>query len=579
MAVSSARPKGIRLRTSFVSEAEFVAAFHELADEGSIFVPTDKLYTASTNCYFSIELADETPLLRGLGTVIESWSSPLNPFEQPGIHVHITQLTAQSEPVFERLLAARPAELHKSGPRTRKAPMTQQQWGSVIAPPTTQMDSVPSDDADLPPRNSDAESTVNARPITRELRSPSIPPLNKAVRTKAPSAAPVAELDEKTTETQRYEAHMRLPALGTASGNTAPARAAPAVSPPPPLANSGFTTSSTTLAAPPPNVPAEEAPTAVSAQRSVVEATAASVDAATVEDDGLYALPSAWWKLAWWRDGSWRKSWWATRWRNAQWRNGGWRNQWWANRRTGGVLAAGIVVGVLFTVLLRPSHSTNVAAVAANVPAQHPAPVCAPAPAATQNNVEVATATVLPAKGAKAAPKAAAAPVKVASASPAAKSAPPASTPKSAAPAPAKSVVAAPAPKSTTPAMKSGTAAPPPTKSAPAVASTTPSKSATTPPTKSAAAASPPTKSAAAAPPKSAPAIASTAAKSTSPIASSAKPTTPTAKPAAPPAKPTTAAAAKPTPGTGATSIAATGPTTKSSNSKAAKQPLIRPDI
>jgi len=55
---------------------------------------------------FSIDLAHGVPALRGLGAVVEAWPTPGNRFGRPGLLLAIKKLTADSEAVFERLLAA-----------------------------------------------------------------------------------------------------------------------------------------------------------------------------------------------------------------------------------------------------------------------------------------------------------------------------------------------------------------------------------------------------------------------------------------------------------------------------------------
>ena len=55
---------------------------------------------------FSIDLASGAPALRGLGIVIETWSTPGNRFGRPGLLLGMRKLTADSEGVFARLLAA-----------------------------------------------------------------------------------------------------------------------------------------------------------------------------------------------------------------------------------------------------------------------------------------------------------------------------------------------------------------------------------------------------------------------------------------------------------------------------------------
>jgi hypothetical protein len=154
---ASARPRGIRVRTDLGSEADFVAAFHELCDETTIFAPTEKMKPVGAACAFSLELADGTPMVRGLGTIRNAWPMTDSPFGRPGIHIEIDQLTTSTEPIFNRLLEARTASLAK--PRTRPAPSTHQLWGAPAGPPTEEMD-VPAE----------PEEPVLHKRVTREIR-------------------------------------------------------------------------------------------------------------------------------------------------------------------------------------------------------------------------------------------------------------------------------------------------------------------------------------------------------------------------------------------------------------------------
>jgi hypothetical protein len=157
---ASPRPRGIRVRTEFTTEAEFISAFHDLCEDTMIFAPTEKMKPVGADCAFSLELADGTPMVRGLGVIRNVWATMDSPFARPGIHIEIDQLTNTSEPIYNRLLAAREAAAHK--PRTRPAPNTHQLWGKSSGPPTEEMDAAPEPE----------EPEVEALPqrITREIR-------------------------------------------------------------------------------------------------------------------------------------------------------------------------------------------------------------------------------------------------------------------------------------------------------------------------------------------------------------------------------------------------------------------------
>jgi len=161
---TATKPRGIRVRTAHTSEAEFIAAFIELCDEGTIFAPTEKMKPIGVDCAFSLELVDGTAMVRGLGVIRNAWPTEDSPFGRPGIHIKIDQLTTGTEPIFGKLLEARTATAHK--PRSRPAPSTHQLWGPPAGPPTEEMNVVEVE-----------EPEVQELPhkITKELKSPTPP--------------------------------------------------------------------------------------------------------------------------------------------------------------------------------------------------------------------------------------------------------------------------------------------------------------------------------------------------------------------------------------------------------------------
>ena len=88
---------------------QFVAAFHRFCDAQTVFISTLNPRSVGLETAFSIDLADHTPALRGVGVVLQSWGTPQNPYGRPGLQLGIRRLTADSEPVFDRLLFAREA--------------------------------------------------------------------------------------------------------------------------------------------------------------------------------------------------------------------------------------------------------------------------------------------------------------------------------------------------------------------------------------------------------------------------------------------------------------------------------------
>lgn len=160
----AAKPRGIRVRTTHRTEAEFITAFIDLCDDGSVFAPTEKMKPIGVDCAFSLELADGTAMVRGLGVIRNAWPTDDSPFGRPGIHITIDQLTTGTEPIFAKLLEARKATAHK--PRARPAPSTHQLWGPPSGPPTEEMNVVEVE-----------EPEVQELPhkITKELKSPTPP--------------------------------------------------------------------------------------------------------------------------------------------------------------------------------------------------------------------------------------------------------------------------------------------------------------------------------------------------------------------------------------------------------------------
>src|SRR3954467_8793169 len=123
MVGTSTRPRGIRVRFAQTSEEEFLHAFCFYCEKSAVFAPTDKMIPAGSDCAFSLELPDGTPMLRGLGTVIESYENDLNRFSRRGVYIGFSQLTTTSEVIHARLLAARSAaDTHGRTSDTRVPP-------------------------------------------------------------------------------------------------------------------------------------------------------------------------------------------------------------------------------------------------------------------------------------------------------------------------------------------------------------------------------------------------------------------------------------------------------------------------
>ena len=182
------RPKGLRVRTACATVDEFVAMYRDDCDEASVFTATEKMIPADAPCAFSIELADGEPMLRGLGIAIASWPTTDGPFGRAGVHISIDQLTSGTQPIFQRLLDARSPHAR----RRRPAPVTQQRFPIEVT------------ETDLMPEEESLIRDVR-RTITREMQAAS-----------PDSGAPVAEIDERTSQTTRFDGPLRAPALPAA---------------------------------------------------------------------------------------------------------------------------------------------------------------------------------------------------------------------------------------------------------------------------------------------------------------------------------------------------------------------------
>jgi hypothetical protein len=102
----------MRIVTRFATVDEFVSAFRVFCAEGTCFIPSAEAKRIGIETGFSIRLADGTPMLRGLCVVLDSWTTAENPYERPGVRLGIRSLTAESKPIFQRLLLAAGLDEH-----------------------------------------------------------------------------------------------------------------------------------------------------------------------------------------------------------------------------------------------------------------------------------------------------------------------------------------------------------------------------------------------------------------------------------------------------------------------------------
>jgi hypothetical protein len=189
--------KGMRIATRCTSVDQFVDMFHRFVDEDSFFVSTVNTRPAGLETSFSVQLADGTPVLSGLCTVLQSWTTTTSPFKTPGVRLGIKRLTASSMSVFERLLVTRsrpalPLQRSEAGlARGRAAPSSAPSSGrsGALPPPA-------------PSASSGSRATQGAE-VTSELDAPlfsdtaattAVSPALRALVAEQPARAPGSDV-------------------------------------------------------------------------------------------------------------------------------------------------------------------------------------------------------------------------------------------------------------------------------------------------------------------------------------------------------------------------------------------------
>ncbi|HSK02261.1 MAG TPA: hypothetical protein VK932_13510, partial [Kofleriaceae bacterium] len=114
---SAPKTKALCVATRCANVDEFIESFYKFCDQTSFFIATLSTRPVGLETAFSIQLADSTPVLRGLCTVVDAWTTPANPYNRPGIRLGIKRLTADSVDVFTRLVKA-----SREQPRAAAAP-------------------------------------------------------------------------------------------------------------------------------------------------------------------------------------------------------------------------------------------------------------------------------------------------------------------------------------------------------------------------------------------------------------------------------------------------------------------------
>jgi hypothetical protein len=170
------KQKGMCIATRCTSIDQFVAMFHRFVDEDSFFVSTVNTRPPGLETSFSVQLADGTPVLRGLCTVLQAWTTAQSPFKTPGVRLGIKRLTANSMPVFERLLVTRSTP--QSAPPVPTAALasgTTVPRAASVTETTTVLDApkfAETGPTKIVPRTSDATAAADPPEAAAELRTP-----------------------------------------------------------------------------------------------------------------------------------------------------------------------------------------------------------------------------------------------------------------------------------------------------------------------------------------------------------------------------------------------------------------------
>src|SRR5688572_24345900 len=89
------KQKALCVATRCTTAQQFIETFHRFCDEQSFFVATMNMRPVGLETPFSIQLADKTPVLRGLCVVLAAWTTPSNQYKRPGIRLGIRRLTPE----------------------------------------------------------------------------------------------------------------------------------------------------------------------------------------------------------------------------------------------------------------------------------------------------------------------------------------------------------------------------------------------------------------------------------------------------------------------------------------------------
>ena len=164
---ASAAPKkldAIRIVTRCTDVEQFLTMFRRFCTPTSCFIPSLTTRPVGMETAFSIRLADQTPVMRGLGVVLAAWNTADNPFGRPGVHLGIQRLAPESLETFQRLLIPRMARSGSKDTIPNSAPSTIEASVPVEAAKTEEMP--PLQPPKVETRTPGSSTVLPANPLT-----------------------------------------------------------------------------------------------------------------------------------------------------------------------------------------------------------------------------------------------------------------------------------------------------------------------------------------------------------------------------------------------------------------------------
>ncbi len=113
------RLRALRIVSKCSSVDEFVSIFRRFCDEKSLFIVTKRPKSLGAKPQFTITLADGKPMLKGVGTVVESYPDRHNSFGRPGMKLRFEELDPSSQEILRRLNQARKSKKNTPPPLPR----------------------------------------------------------------------------------------------------------------------------------------------------------------------------------------------------------------------------------------------------------------------------------------------------------------------------------------------------------------------------------------------------------------------------------------------------------------------------